>query len=190
MPSIVDPRVAHSGAATVTRNLTSLLESPPLCASVECVAVHRTVGRAHRVRQAAAIARSIVSALPAKVEFTFSREFESRVLDLARTGRYDLVMINGSDLLWLEPLLPHGLPRLLVAHNIEYQLFESQVERVNATFPGARALLRRERERVERYEIDGLCRIGNVVFLSNVDAANAVTAGGPHSQYCRATGVR
>ena len=175
MPSIVDPQVAHSGAGTVTRNLVSLLEAAPLSATVECVAISSTVGRAHRVRQAVAIARSLVSVLPAKVAYTYSREFESRVLALAVTEHYDLVMINGSDLLWLEPLLPVGLPRLLVALNIEYQIFESQVDRVNAMYPGARALLRRERARAERYELDGLRRAGNVIFLSSADAATAAS---------------
>ena len=173
MPSIVDPQVARSGAGTVTRNLVSLLEAAPLGATVECVAIPSTVGRAHRFRQVVAIARSMVSALPAKMAYTYSREFESRVLALAAMEHYDLVMINGSDLLWLEPLLPSRLPRLLVAFNIEYQIFESQVERVNATYPGARALLRRESARAVRYELDGLRRTGNVMFLSSVDAATA-----------------
>ena len=79
MPSIVDPG-ARSGASTVTRNLIRLLESPPLSASVECLAIPRTTGTAHRVRQAVAISRSMLSSMPAKVAYTYSTGFRRRVL--------------------------------------------------------------------------------------------------------------
>lgn len=177
MPSIVDPQVARSGAATVTRNLVHLLEASPLRATVECVTIPRTTDVAHRIRQAAAIARSLVSALPAKVAYTYSRGFRSRVLERATPEHSDLVMINGSDLLWLEPMLPAELPRALVVHNIEYLLFASQVERMRGGVPAVRKLLQREYRRLKHHEHEGLRRVGNAVFLSTVDAALVHAAG-------------
>jgi hypothetical protein len=177
MPSIVDPQVALSGAGTVTRNLIRLLQSPPLSASIECMAVPRSVDLAHRLRQAVAISRSLLTTLPAKAAYTFSRAFRARVLERAATGRFDLVLINGSDLLWLEPLLPAELPRAVVVHNIEYLLFASQVERLRAGGPAMQGLLRREYQRLKRHECEGLRRVGNAVFLSSVDAELAHAEG-------------
>ena len=160
----------------MTRNLVRLLESPPLGASVDCVAIPRSTDSAHRVRQATAIARSLVSEMPAKVAYTYSREFRRRVLKLARRSDYDLFMINGSDLLWLDPLLPPTAPRLLVAHNIEHLLFASQAGRV-AALPGVRGWLEHERRRIERFEHEGIRRTRNVIFLSSVDAEHAMARG-------------
>ncbi len=177
MPSIVDPRVARSGAATVTRNLIHVLEGPPLRASVQCVAIPRTTDAAHRIRQAAAIARSLVSALPAKVAYTYSRAFRTRVLERATADQADLVMINGSDLLWLEPMLPAELPRAVVMHNVEHLLFASQIERMRGDVPGVHNLLERECRRLKHHEHEGLRRMGHAVFLSTVDAALVDAAG-------------
>ena len=176
MPSIVDPG-ARSGASTVTRNLIRLLESPPLSASVECVAIPRTTGTRHRIRQAAAVARSIISSLPAKVAYTHSHDFRRRVLERATPKHADVVMINGSDLLWLVPMLPAGLPRFLIVHNIEYELFESQIGRIRKTFPQIQPFLQRQCQRLKRDEQEGMRRVGNAIFLSTVDAQRAEEAG-------------
>ena len=128
MPSIVDPD-ARSGASTVTRNLIRVLEAPPINASVQCMAIRRTTGTAHRIRQARAVAQSMITSMPAKIAYTWSRRFRTRVRDSATSGNIDLVMINGCDLLWLDPILPADLPRCVVVHNIEYELFASQVVR-------------------------------------------------------------
>jgi glycosyltransferase involved in cell wall biosynthesis len=175
MPSIVDPG-ARSGASTVTRNLIRLLETSPIDGSVEWIAIPRSTDAAHRVRQAASIVRSLVTPMPAKVAYTYSRAFRARVLERARAEHADLVMINGSDLLWLDPLLPPELPRVLIVHNIEYRLFESQIRRLRNAFP-FRALLERECRRLIQVVVDGMHGGGSAIFLSTVDAELAQAAG-------------
>ena len=169
MPSIVDPG-ARSGASTVTRNLIRLLESPPLSASVECLAIPRTTGTAHRVRQAVAISRSMLSSMPAKVAYTYSTGFRRRVLARVTSQPADAVIINGSDLLWLESLLPEQLPRFLVVHNIEYELFASQIGGTPKSFPLMHGVLQRQYRQLKQSEHEGMRRAGNAIFLSNEDA--------------------
>lgn len=172
MPSIVDPATSRSGAGTVTRNLIRLLESPPLNASIECVSVAASTGLRHRARQATAVARSLWSTLPSKALYTHSRKLERRISSLVRQNDFDLAIINGSDLLWVAPLLPANSPCVLVAHNIEAALFASQVGYVSGLFPWLRLILSRELHRMETYEIEGIRRVSNVIFLSTVDQAD------------------
>src|SRR6476469_9574786 len=40
--------------------------------------------------------------MPAKAAFTFSRNFRDRMLERTNREHFDLVILNGSDLLWLE----------------------------------------------------------------------------------------
>lgn len=169
MPSIVDPATSLSGAGTVTRNLIQLLESPALSATVDCVSIPSFTHGSHRLHQGLAVARSLVSSLPAKVLYTRSREFEKRVLKLARQHAFDLLIINGSDLLWVAPLLPATIPRILIAHNIEAALFASQVGYVSAKVPILRRMLLRELQRMEEFETQGMRDVFNVVFLSTVE---------------------
>jgi hypothetical protein len=172
MPSIVDPTVTRSGAGTVTRGLLHVLQGPGLEASVECVAIPPPSSHLHLLRQSLAVARSLVSAIPAKPAYTYSGGFRDRVLRRLRQERFDLVILNGSDLLWLDPMLPGSIPRLLIAHNIEHLLFEEQAGALARSMPPARPLLRRERRRMERFETSGIRAVGNVLFLSSFDAAH------------------
>lgn len=172
MASIVDPTLSRNGAGTVTRNLVRALESPDLGATVECVASGPSSTIMHRLRQGVAIARSLTSSLPAKAAYTYTRRFRDRVLDRVHRGRFDLVILNGSDLLWLDPLLPAGLPRLLIAHNIEHLLLESQAAIVERSFQPLRPVLARECRRMKRFETSGIRSVGNVLFLSSYDASH------------------
>jgi hypothetical protein len=70
----------------------------------------------------------VVTGLPAKIAFSRDRRTLSEVARLLRQQRFDLVVLNGTDLLWLLPHLPGGTKRVLVAHNIEHQLFAEQLK--------------------------------------------------------------
>lgn len=178
MPSIVDPATSRSGAGTVTRNFVRMLQAPPLHASVECLSIPRSVHGAHRTRQAIAIARSLISSIPAKAAYTLSPAYKERVLTAVSRGAVDLLVINGSDLLWLGPLLPATIPRLLISHNIEASLFASQAERVARFLPLLRPILARELRRMEEFETTGMRTTENVVFISSVDQTHALNATG------------
>ena len=172
MVSIVDPAHSLSGASTVTRGLLRVFEAPDLRATVECLATRPPSNHYHSLRQIGSIARSFVYAMPAKAAFTFSRNFRDRVLERANREHFDLAIINGSDLLWLDTVLPSTIPRLLIAHNIEHLLFAAQAETLERSFPLFRPVLRWERRRMERFETAGIRSVGNAIFLSSFDASH------------------
>jgi hypothetical protein len=171
MVSIIDPSAQMGGAWTVTRAILGLLRSAPLKAEVEVVAVPQRSRIAHRFRQGAAVGQALISGLPSKVEFSRSRAFLKQVRDLFRQS-FDMIVINGTDLLWLLPHLPPAMKRLVIAHNIEHQLFAAQID-LSLHEGLAKRLLLRDLAKLRRFEVEGLSRAGNVIFLSSLDAEYA-----------------
>jgi hypothetical protein len=170
MPSIVDPASHRGGAGTTTRTLLTLLQRPPLAASVEAHAPAVASVARHRFRQVVSAARSLVSSLPAKAEFTRSRRLRRAVRRALGERETDLVLLNGADLLWLLPDLPPAVPRILVAHNIEHDLHLSRLGRLGPGARPLRRLLHRDWRRLRDYEVAGIRQIRNVIFLSGRDA--------------------
>jgi len=171
MPSIVDPARPTLGAATVTGGIIRLLESEPLRARIQCAPVPAPSPRMRPVRQASSLIRSLVSRLPSKAEFTRSREFRGSLDQCLEKTHFDAVILSGSDLLWLIAELPPSLPTVVVAHNVEHRLFDSQIRSATWVPAPLRRLLERDRARLERYELDGYERARNVIFLCAEDAA-------------------
>jgi Glycosyl transferases group 1 len=170
MLSIVNPIVERNGASTVTRGLLKLLASPPFQAQVECVPVRQQPVRWHRLAQARSLVRSSLSSIPAKPAYLYSRVFREKVIARMRSEHYDLVILNGADLLWIADYLPESCPRILVAHNIEHQLFVAQVQNIGGLSWPFEELLRAECKRLKEYELNGIRTTGNVIFLSDADA--------------------
>ncbi|MCY7303212.1 MAG: glycosyltransferase family 4 protein [Thermoleophilia bacterium] len=170
-PSIVNPSFRGGGAWTVTRELVRLLEEGPLAADVEVIACQRRTGRSRRLRQARAIVASLVSPLPAKVQFTKDAGLRGLVREALASRPFDLVLINGSDLLWLLPDVPPTMQRALIAHNIESKLFEAKVAAAGGGLRPFRRLTNREGRRLHDFELDGLGRVRRVGFLSSANEA-------------------
>jgi glycosyltransferase involved in cell wall biosynthesis len=173
MLSIVNPRVERNGAATVTRGLLKLLALPPLEAQIDCVPVRAEPLRWHRLAQARSLLLGSFSNLPVKVAFLYSKEFRAKVATRVGSETYDLVVLNGTDLVWILDYLPASIPRILVAHNIEHLLFSSQIQNLGWWYRPLAGLLRRDCTRLKDYELEGIREIGNVVFLSHEEAAYA-----------------
>jgi hypothetical protein len=173
MLSIVNPQVERNGAATVTRGLLKLLATPALEAQVDCVPVRAVPHRWHRLVQARSVLFSLVSGLPSKAAFLYSREFRHEVAARVERVPYDLVILNGSDLIWILEYLPASIPRILVAHNIEHLLFSAQIQNLGGLYRPMAGLLRRDCQRLKDYELQGMRETGNVMFLSHEDAAYA-----------------
>ncbi len=172
MLSIVNPSVERNGASTVTRGLIRLLEAHPIGAKVDCLPARAQPFRWPRVAQA----RSFIhrgSTLPLKAAFFYSREFREQVTERARSGRYDLVVLNGADLLWANAYLPESIPRILIAHNIEHNLFRYQIQNLNGWYRPFAGLLEKDCQRLQGYELEGIRTARNVIFLSAEDAAYA-----------------
>ena len=172
MLSIVNP-AEHNGAASVTRGLLKLLASPPLEAQVDCVPVRSKPLRYHRLAQARSLFHGSVSTVPAKASFLYSQGFRETVVARMENERYDLVILNGTDLVWILDDLPESIPRILVAHNIEHLLFSSQIQNLGRLYRPLAGLLRKDCKRLKDYEVAGIRKIGRVVFLSDREAEYA-----------------
>lgn len=173
MPSIVNPWVERNGASTVTRGLIRLLAMPPLEIAVNVVPACERPIRWRRAMQVRSLAGSSLGGLPAKAGFFRSRDFRRRIQEQIRTGRYDLAIVNGSDLLWIADELPVSMPRVLIAHNLEHRLFREQIASLPCSLQVVHGLLRCDCERLEKFEWIGIKQIRNIVFLSRSEAAQA-----------------
>jgi hypothetical protein len=171
MPSIVDPASDRNGASTVTRGLLHLVAAPPLGAQVEVVAARSLSPGWRRLRQARSLLGSEFSDMPSKVAYVCSRSFRRAVERRLNEGGFQLIVLNGGDLLGLMPYLPPGVPHLVVAHNVEHDLFRSQISSLRRMLRPMRYFLERDSHRLERFERQGLRAAVNVIFLSCEDAA-------------------
>lgn len=172
LPSIVDPWTHAGGAAAATRGLLALLGAPPLDATVDVVVPGSPLP--HVVRQVVALARSAVSALPSKALFVETAAFHRRLHALASRRAYDLVLINGNDLLGARGALPIGTPTVLYVHNLEHDLYASQLDQLP---PLVRACLRSDLDKLTRFEHAGMRAVDGVLFISTDDRARAVAGG-------------
>lgn len=173
MPSIVDPALNLGGAWTSTRAVVNLLRSSPFEAEVVPVPPAPLSWTAHRVRRYFALVQSLVSGRPAKFQFQYSRHMLAAVGQFLHERHFDLILLNGSDLLWMLPHLPPGPARMLFAFNIEHLLYADQI---HARYPHPsikKDLLLKDCARLREQELAGLQAVGNVLFLSTDDEAYA-----------------
>lgn len=110
--------------------------------------------------------------MPAKVRFLYSRAFREQVRRRLEREHFDLLVINGSDLLWCLDEAPAGIATLAVVHNREAQLYADQVAAVVPRVRLLQRLLLGESVRLRRFELDGLRRVRAAIFLSESDAAD------------------
>lgn len=169
--SIVNPEVERNGAATVTRGLVKVLSLPSFRADVDLIPVRSEPRKWHRLAQVRGVLGSFVSDLPSKAVFLKSHEFRENVEARIRQKAYDLIVLNGSDLLWISQFLPPSIPRILVAHNLEHLLFQCQIRNLSRRYQPLLGVLRKDCQRLEKFEWKGMRQTGNVIFLSGDEAA-------------------
>jgi hypothetical protein len=170
MPSIVDHAIDCNGASTVTRGLVKMLSSAPLSAQIDSVPVKSPPLRWRQAVRAASVIRAAASSLPAKATYVCSQQFQLRIQERLQQNQFHLVIINGGDLLWLLKYLPPSVPRIVIAHNVEHQLFEAQIRTLRRLPRLLRRFLDYDCRRFEQFEMQGLWQAQNVLFLSHEDA--------------------
>ena len=97
MLSIVDPAVRRGGAWTVTRGLLELFRRSFPDTTISTLAPPEPLWRG--LRQAACVASAPLTGVPAKVLYVRHRGFREQVKCELTQGQFDLLVINGSDLL-------------------------------------------------------------------------------------------
>jgi glycosyltransferase involved in cell wall biosynthesis len=174
MPSIVDPREGRGGAWTATRGLIRVLELAWPGLAIECIPVPSRSRAAHRARQLRCLAQGAVGiGLPAKVAFSRFTRIRRRMIASIRSASPDLIILNGSDLLWLVPVIPDNANVLLVAHNIEHELYRAQLAALEERWTWVAKRLKNDLLRLREYEWSGMRKLQRVVFLSTEDRKTA-----------------
>jgi len=164
--SLVDPATHPGGAGTYTRGLVAALQSRGH--AVDLVGpLHVPPGTWHRSRQLISLAKSCISELPAKALFARRQEFKQRIVETARSHRYDAALINSSDMGWAIDALPRDMPTVLIALNLEHQVLLQQL----ADSLLLSRIFKREIVKQRRYEVECFRRAGGVIFLSTTDMA-------------------
>ena len=149
--SVVDPSDVGGGGSAL-RGLLDVLES--VGADVRCSAGWpRSSGFGSG--RVASFMHSLASSRPSKAFFQESLRKPFRKA-LESEGPWDAVLFFGADLLDFADLLPASTPRMLVAINLEYELFEQQIESLGWTTPGVRWLLDRDAAKLRRFEEEGM----------------------------------
>ena len=175
MPSIVDPAEARGGAWTFTRGLMKAIELAWPGSRTECIGVPSPTRVGRRYRQFQSVISSALGAeLPAKIAFTRTRRMRRGLKSALAEGPPDLIIINGSDLLWMLPDCPPGVPVAVVAYNIEHELYSRQIAQV-ARSSMAR-VLEKDCRKLRAFEWAAMQRAGRVIFVSEDDRRVAVEA--------------
>ncbi|WP_062235590.1 WecB/TagA/CpsF family glycosyltransferase [Aureimonas sp. N4] len=129
------------------------------------------------VRSGAWMASAFLARRPYSVQKYVSRAMRRFVRLRLRSVRADLAVIDHAQASWLLPLLPADLPTVLIAHNVEHQLYEGHGDALSGVAkPRLRDRLkariyRREGERLLAVERKTMARVREVWTLAEDDAA-------------------
>ena len=125
--------------------------------------------QAGRLTVGAWVAGALARRLPYSAAKYRSRAYLETVRSLTRSGGFDLAVVDHAQLGWLQPELERtGLPFILVAHNVEAQMYAEQAARARGP---RRLVLRREARLIRRLERRLAGRARGVWALSEADAA-------------------
>jgi glycosyltransferase involved in cell wall biosynthesis len=170
MPSIVDPAIRRGGAWTVTRGLVELFRRGPWNAEMTILVPPEPLWR--RLRQATCVTTSYWTGVPAKIRFMHSGAFHNQVRWKLAREHFDLLVINGSDLLWCVEEASPRISTLAIVHNRESQLYADQITTMLPRASLLQRLLLTDTLRLRQFELEGLRRVQAVIFLSESDAAD------------------
>jgi glycosyltransferase involved in cell wall biosynthesis len=177
MPSIVDPRETRGGSWTATRGLIQVLELAWPGVVIECIPPPSRSRASHVLRQVRCVAQAATGiGLPSKVAFSRCAPTRRRMIESLRSTSPDLIILNGSDLLWLLSIIPEDANVLLVSHNIEHELYRAQLSGLGKRWSWAASRLKGDLRRLREYEWSGLRKVQRVVFLSDEDRNTALEA--------------
>jgi glycosyltransferase involved in cell wall biosynthesis len=156
-----------NGGTVYTRSLLELIRAGRPKTAIDLVFFTRQKPAIVRqLRQVKALLRASFSHLPSKVLYFRSRAFADKLVAQLHSGKYDLVLIDHAEMLWCLDLIPPNTAVLAVAHNIESRIYEQFLRHR----PISKRLFRWDLAKYQRFEIDRLRRVRNVVAISADDA--------------------
>jgi len=110
-------------------------------------------------------ARTLWRQLPANVVAWQTERFTKTVLNILRTGRFDLIHCEITQMAWAVPF-GTGVPTILNAHNVESVIWE----RLAGVRRGLlRWMFRNQAAKVHKFESDYLPRFDEVICVSKID---------------------
>lgn len=178
--SVVDPEEQRGGGWAVTAGLIKAMKIAWPGSQIDCIADRSRGPALHRFRQVTSIVLSLVAGnLPAKMRFTRTRSIRRRISEYLERNVPDMIVLNGSDMLWLRSDLPQGVPVVLIVLNLEHVLYERQIANAQAGALGLGTIMKQDCERLRELELDGLRAASVSVFLSEDELASASGAIGP-----------
>ncbi len=144
--------VALYGGPVYTASILRLLAGPEFRATLRELSFEAAPSRpVHLLRNLLAMARALVSPLPAKVLRFRSGRFQRRLLRLLAHEAFDLVLISGLEMMWCRRLVAGKAPVLYLCHNLEGDLYWQQVRRLPAV-PLLGSIARRDARKLDKFE--------------------------------------
>jgi hypothetical protein len=114
------------------------------------------------------MARGLTSRIPGKSHYQMDARGRALVREAVRRSSFDLMILNGADLLPLLDLLPRGVGRVLLSHNIETDVLRRQID---GLAPGwLRRLLGPEIDKIRRVEAAGAREVDLILAISEANA--------------------
>jgi hypothetical protein len=126
--------------------------------------------RPHRLRQLTALLRAACSPMPAKALFNIPSGGLRKVAATIAEVNPDMVVISSADLLPCREAIGDR-PFILVAHNVEQELYGNQVANAARQFPPAGWFLRKDLAKLSSMEDSGARDAAMIIAISLEDAS-------------------
>ncbi|MGF1677279.1 MAG: hypothetical protein ACFCUV_26865, partial [Rivularia sp. (in: cyanobacteria)] len=115
------------------------------------------------------MALSIWKQLPYSAAKYYSQKYLTKIQNLLQVNNYDIILIDHAQLGWLLPLLDQNSKIIFIAHNVEHQLYETQLK--NAKKYLSKYIYKRETRLIKRME-DHLAASSKQVWTLTSDDSN------------------
>jgi len=120
--------------------------------------------------------RALSGSKPYTVCKYFSREYQELVRRLAGQKKYALCVIDHVQIGWILKVLPANLPIVLVAHNVEKDIYATQVDDSRNLFK--KKILSREQRLIDKLERSIAAKASQIWTLSSADSTYFSLLGG------------
>lgn len=157
------------GGITHTRNVLALLRRLPMLELEVLMLPQPWAGTPRALQQARAVLRGFGSPMPGKTHYRVNARGRALLQAAVKRHAFDLVILNTADLLPLLGVIPPGIGRVLLSHNVETEVLRRQIDGLRV--PGwLRRLLGPEVGKIRRMEEAGARQVDLILAISEADA--------------------